>query len=193
MFRTPRFETERLVVRMAGEADAPAIVRYWTANRAFLAPWDPARPAEFFTEGFWRDQVRRNREELEMDRALRLFVFSRAADGEVVGTVNFTEFVRGIFHACYLGYGLSAANEGMGLMREALRPAISHVFGAMRMHRIMANYIPHNRRSGNVLKSLGFAVEGYARDFLRINGRWEDHVLTALVNPEWRDEHGMRG
>jgi ribosomal-protein-alanine N-acetyltransferase len=29
-------------------------------------------------------------------------------------------------------------------------------------------------------------VEGYARDYLLINGRWEDHVLTGIVNPDWK-------
>jgi ribosomal-protein-alanine N-acetyltransferase len=46
----------------------------------------------------------------------------------------------------------------------------------------MANYIPTNERSGLLLKRLGFAVEGYARDYLLINGQWRDHVLTALTN-----------
>ncbi|HYH80784.1 MAG TPA: GNAT family N-acetyltransferase, partial [Longimicrobium sp.] len=153
--------------------------------RAFLEPWDPRRPDGFYTEAYWVEQVRRSREEAENDRSLRLFIFPDEAPGEVIGTVNFTEFVRGTFQACYLGYGLSAAREGQGYMREALRAAIAHVFGPLRMHRIMANYLPHNRRSGNLLKALGFQVEGYARDYLRINGRWEDHVLTSLTNPDW--------
>lgn len=51
----------------------------------------------------------------------------------------------------------------------------------------MANYMPHNRRSGNVLKSLGFNIEGYARDYLYINGYWEDHILTSLTNKNWEN------
>jgi len=31
-------------------------------------------------------------------------------------------------------------------------------------------------------------VEGYARDYLLINGKWEDHILTSLVNPHWKPE-----
>jgi ribosomal-protein-alanine N-acetyltransferase len=37
-------------------------------------------------------------------------------------------------------------------------------------------------RSGRLLRALGFVVEGYARDYLQINGRWEDHILTSLTN-----------
>jgi [ribosomal protein S5]-alanine N-acetyltransferase len=179
--------TPRLTVRPATAADVPDVVAYFRDNQAFLEQWEPARPEGFYTEQFWSEQVARNREHAEQDRALRMFIFPNDAPEEVIGTVNLTEFVRGAFHACYLGYGLSAAREGQGYMREALRVAIPHAFGPLRMHRIMANYLPHNRRSAGVLKALGFQVEGYARDYLRINGRWEDHVLTSLTNPDWTE------
>jgi ribosomal-protein-alanine N-acetyltransferase len=69
-------------------------------------------------------------------------------------------------------------------MRESLQASISYVFSELRLHRIMANYMPFNRRSGGLLRRLGFVVEGYARDYLQINGAWEDHVLTSLTNTE---------
>jgi ribosomal-protein-alanine N-acetyltransferase len=50
----------------------------------------------------------------------------------------------------------------------------------------MANYMPRNQRSANVLKRLGFVVEGYARNYLLINNHWEDHILTSLTNPNWQ-------
>jgi ribosomal-protein-alanine N-acetyltransferase len=50
----------------------------------------------------------------------------------------------------------------------------------------MATYQPANERSGKLLKNLGFVVEGYARDYLRINGQWRDHILTGLTNQNWR-------
>jgi ribosomal-protein-alanine N-acetyltransferase len=69
-------------------------------------------------------------------------------------------------------------------MQEALTGAIAYVFDELRLHRIMANYMPINERSGRLLRRLGFVVEGYARDYLFIAGGWRDHVLTALVNPK---------
>jgi ribosomal-protein-alanine N-acetyltransferase len=46
----------------------------------------------------------------------------------------------------------------------------------------MANYMPGNERSARLLERLGFEREGYAKAYLNIAGRWQDHVLTALVN-----------
>ena len=72
--------------------------------------------------------------------------------------------------------------QGKGLMYEALRAGIEHVFGTMGMHRIAAGYLPTNERSGRLLRRLGFQVEGYARDYLFIHGRWRDHILTSLLS-----------
>ena len=56
--------------------------------------------------------------------------------------------------------------------------------------------VPHTREPrmyGSVserglLRRLGFVVEGYARDYLFLNGQWRDHVMTSLTNPDWRPE-----
>jgi [ribosomal protein S5]-alanine N-acetyltransferase len=69
------------------------------------------------------------------------------------------------------------------LMTEGLRVACTYAFNAMGLHRIQANHLPENLRSASVLRRLGFSVEGYARDFLLINGQWRDHILTSLVAP----------
>jgi ribosomal-protein-alanine N-acetyltransferase len=54
----------------------------------------------------------------------------------------------------------------------------------LRLHRVMANYVPENERSARVLEKLGFEKEGYARSCLKIAGKWRDHILTAKLNPK---------
>ncbi len=186
----PRFETERLVVRLAMDEDVPEIVRYFDANREHLRPFEPTRPPAFFTPRFWEAQVKQSVAEYLGDRALRLFLFAAEPPHPIVGTANFTLIHRGIAHSCSLGYGLAAEAQGKGVMAEALRPAIDFVFGSLRLHRIQAGYMPHNRRSGRLLRRLDFVVEGYARDYLLIDGRWEDHVLASLTNLEWEAPAG---
>ena len=68
-------------------------------------------------------------------------------------------------------------------MQEALSQAIGHAFLQLGLHRIMANTRTENRRSQALLQRLGFQQEGYARDYLKIDGQWRDHVLNALINP----------
>ncbi len=54
------------------------------------------------------------------------------------------------------------------------------------MHQVMANYLSPNHRSANLLKKLEFVVEGYAREYLFIQGKWQDYMLTSLTNKNWQ-------
>lgn len=181
----PQLETPRLVVRLAGAADVPSIVGFYRANRDRLQPFEPERPPYFYETEFWLGQVRRNVEDCASDRALRLFLFPKESPDRVIGNVGFGNVVRGVGQYCTLGYSIDREFEGQGYMSEALRSAIDFHFHSLRFHRIEANYMPHNARSGLLLRRLGFVVEGYSRDYLRINGRWEDHIRSALSNPDW--------
>lgn len=184
----PVLTTARLVVRMATYQDVAAIADYFRENRAFLTPFEPIRAQDFFTEFYWQIQVEHNLLEFEHQQSLRLFLFEKSCPETVIGVANFNQLFRGSFQACVLGYSLAETRQGKGYMQEALSAAIQYVFNELNIHRIMANYMPRNQRSGNLLRKLGFVVEGYARDYLLINGKWEDHLLTSLINPNWRPE-----
>lgn len=183
--RSFELETPRLRVRLAGKADVPAVLDFYLTNQERLRPFDPERPDYFYTEQFWMRQVERNTEDFASGRALRFFLFPTDAPERVIGNIGFFNFVRGIAEHCTTGYSIDGEYEGRGLMREAMQSALDFVFHSLNFHRIEASYMPHNRRSGFLLRKLGFVVEGYSRDFLRINGQWEDHVRTALMNPDW--------
>ncbi len=81
---------------------------------------------------------------------------------------------------------MDAEHQGEGYMHEALAAAIEYVFTDLNIHRIQANYQPSNHRSGRLLERLGFAIEGYARNYLLIDGAYRDHILTSLTNPDWQ-------
>ena len=181
----PEFPSERLVTRLGREEDAPAVLAFYNENRAFLETWEPLRPHDFYTLGWWKGKIADSEKEFAAGQSLRLFMFSRAEPSRVVGSINFTNIMRGFIHACFLGYSLAEAEQGKGFMHEALAACLPFVLRDMHLHRVMANYIPRNARSGRVLERLGFRREGEAKAYLLINGKWEDHVLTSLVNPDW--------
>lgn len=176
--------TERLVLRLPRPDDAAALADYYVENREHLAPWSPPYPDGFFEEGYWRGQVPAMHDDARAGRAYRFVLFERGAQCQpVLGTVGLTQVARGPFQACYLGYGIGKTYERRGLMYEALEAVIGYAFEGLLLHRVMANYVPTNERSGRLLRRLGFVVEGYARDYLYIGGAWRDHVLTSLTNP----------
>ena len=183
---TPVIWTERLIVRVAAETDVAALLRFFDENREHMAPWEPPRPPDFHTADFWRVQVGRHRRAFESGSALMLFMFPIDQSAEVIGQISFTSIVRGPAEMCMVGYALAGRAQGNGYMHEALTASIAYVFEQLNLHRVMANFMPHNIRSNAVLRRLGFTVEGYARDYLYVGGAWRDHVLTSLSNPRWR-------
>ncbi len=68
-------------------------------------------------------------------------------------------------------------------MLECLEAAISYMFTVVGLHRIMANYIVGNERCSALLKRLEFEKEGLAKSYLKIDGRWQDHILNSKINP----------
>jgi ribosomal-protein-alanine N-acetyltransferase len=179
-----RLDTQRLTLTLALPEAAPRLVAYRRDNWDFHAPWSGPRSQDELSVAVWRRRLEQWARDEREGAALRLMLFPRGdVGGAVLGTANFTQIFRGSFQACYLGYDLDKRAEGRGLMQEALTVAIGHLFGTLKLHRIMANYLPYNKRSGALLRRLNFVPEGYARDYLFIDGAWRDHVLTALTNP----------
>jgi [ribosomal protein S5]-alanine N-acetyltransferase len=179
------FETERLRLGLADREDATEIVRFYTVNRDHLQPWSPTFPPAIFSVAFWREEADRRRAEYEAGRELRCFVATREECRRLIGNVALSQISRGAFQAGVLGYSLAADAQGHGYMLEAVRGMLDHAFGPLGLHRVMASYVPRNERSAAVLRRAGFTVEGYAREYLMINGRWEDHVMTAITNRAW--------
>ncbi len=182
----PTIVTERLIIRLAEPSDAPALLRYFTENAAHLAPTSPLLPPDFLTELYWQTQIARNQEEFAAGRSVRLYLFPRDQPDIVIGNLSLNTIVRGAAHYCDLGYSLAADRQGHGLMSEAVAAAIRYAFAELGLHRVKAAYLPTNERSARLLRRLGFVVEGYARDYLLIQGRWQDQVLVGLTNPDWR-------
>jgi [ribosomal protein S5]-alanine N-acetyltransferase len=181
----PELSTGRLNVRLARPGMQAAMVRFLDDNFAgHLARWSPPPAPEFFTEAFWAERLALAVDEFQAGRAVRFVLQDPGPeDGTILGTCNYTNIVRGAFHACHLGYQVARTHEGRGLMAEALRAANGFMFDTMRLHRIMANYRPGNVRSARLLERLGFVREGLAKDYLYIDGAWCDHVLTSLTHP----------
>jgi ribosomal-protein-alanine N-acetyltransferase len=158
------------------------MARFRCDNKAHLLAWEPRRSTEFYTETFWQMQLRLALRDFRQGESVSLVILDPEAS-EVLGVCNYSNIVRGTFQSCHLGYALAQRWQGQGIMFEALQASLEYIFNDLHLHRVMANYLPHNQRSGDLLTRLGFKIEGQAEQFLKINGRWEDHVLTSLINP----------
>jgi len=178
--RFPYIETERGILRVLDRSQVCLLQHYVNQEKDFFAPWEPARSESYYSLEVCRLRVEEMRRDFLEDKAVTLCFLTKDQQ-RIVGYVNYSNIVRGVFEACHLGYSLREGEQGKGLMHEALTAGNEYMRNQSGIHRIQANYMPRNEKSAAVLARLGFVKEGIARDYLKINGQWEDHVLTSLV------------
>ncbi|RNM28522.1 GNAT family N-acetyltransferase [Dickeya undicola] len=177
------FSTARTDVYCLTTDFAEQFQLFLVENRDNFAPFEPLRTEDYFSLESIRQRITDAQTDFKARKCL-LLVFTIKGEDKIIGSINFTNFVYGVFQAGYLGFSIDKSYQGQGLMHEALESAITYVHENYGLHRIMANHLPNNLRSKNILARLGFVKEGFARSYLKINGKWQDHVLNSYIAPE---------
>jgi [ribosomal protein S5]-alanine N-acetyltransferase len=161
--------------------DVPVVAALYRANRDFLAPWEPVRDDEFYTETGQQVVIEQTLERYAAGTCVPHVILDHS--GQVAGRINLNDIVRGAFHSCNLGYWVSAAANGRGLATAAVGEMARLAFGSFGLHRVQAATLLHNAASQRVLERNGFVRIGMAPAYLNIAGRWQDHLLFQLIAP----------
>ena len=183
--RLPSAETHRYILRLPEPSEAKVMTEFAIQNKHHLSKWEPVKPDSYYTENYWKETIEQIQQYFLANKSCRLNIYSKEGN-LLIGMINFNNIIHGCFHSCFLGFKISENMQGKGVITECLQAAIAYVFEELKLHRISANYMPHNKASARVLEKCGFVQEGIAEDYLYINGKWEKHVLTSLLNKEWR-------
>jgi ribosomal-protein-alanine N-acetyltransferase len=159
----------------------------WTtlreASRSFLTPWEPTWPADDLSRASFRRRIKRYSEDQRSDLAYAFFVF-RKHDDVLVGGLTLANIRRGCAQAGSLGYWMGAPYARQGYMTAAVNAVIPFAFATLKLHRIEAACIPANVASVRLLEKTGFKREGFARQYLCIDGIWQDHLLYARLKDD---------
>ena len=150
------------------------------ASRAFLTPWEPTWPSDDLTRSAFRRRLKRYAEDQRSDLAYAFLIF-RSDDHALVGGLTLANIRRGVAQAGSIGYWIGVPFARKGYMSAAVRALIPFCFDSLRLHRIEAACIPSNVASIRLLEKTGFVREGYAREYLCINGIWQDHLLYGRL------------
>jgi [ribosomal protein S5]-alanine N-acetyltransferase len=176
----PSIEGDGVVLRTPQMTDFGEWSALRETSRDFLTPWEPTWPGDDLTRSAFRRRIRRYVEDLRSDQGYA-FLIARSSDGALVGGVTLANIRRGVAQAGSLGYWMGLPFIRQGYMTAAVRAIIPFAFATLRLHRLEAACIPTNAASIRLLENTGFAREGYAREYLCINGTWQDHLLYARL------------
>lgn len=165
------------VTRPLTPGDADAVAELLRLNRDFLAPWEPLRDEEYYTADGQRAVIEGA---LARPDSVHPRVILNEA-GRVAGRITLSEIVRGPVQSCSLGYWVGAVDNGHGLATAAVGEVVAAAFSDLGLHRIQAGTLTHNVGSQRVLERNGFTRIGLAPAYLKIAGRWQDHILFQVV------------
>ena len=170
---------EQVELRSIRIEDATELAELYAAQRAFLAPFDPIRADSFYTVEGQRADIG---QALAHSAAGLRYRYVIVGDGRMVGSLGISNVIRvPHFSSANLGYFVAQEANGMGVATRAVRLALEQAFGPIGLHRLEAGTLVDNIASQRVLEKNGFERIGIARDYLRIAGRWRDHVLFQRV------------
>jgi len=180
---TPAVAGEGVVLRVPQMTDCSEWVALRETSRDFLTPWEPTWPADDLTRASFRRRIKRYSEDHRNDLTYSFFIFRKQGD-VLVGGLTLANIRRGCAQSGSLGYWMGAPYARQGHMTAAVNAIIPFAFGTLKLHRIEAACIPANVASVRLLEKTGFKREGFARQYLCINGVWQDHWLYARLKDD---------
>ena len=183
---------ERVDMRYPQRADYREWAKLRASSADFLGQWEPTWAKDELSKAAYKARVRRADIELENGTGQVFFIFDRVTN-KLVGGISLGNIRYGMARSGQIGYWMGEAYAGKGLMQDAVKALISFGFDRLNLHRLEAACIPSNERSVAVLQKTGFTQEGLLKSYLKINGKWQDHLLFAIISGlnERRQEGGL--
>lgn len=154
------------------------------ASRAHLTRWEPDWLEEEATLAAFKKRIKSYEQAAKRRVAAPYFMFRRS-DDRLIGGVSLINIVRGASLSAGIGYWIGADYVRRGHTRNGVRALLGFAFNELGLNRIEAACQPSNTPSRGLLASMGFREEGYAHEYLFINGAWRDHIIYAMTASSW--------
>jgi [ribosomal protein S5]-alanine N-acetyltransferase len=150
------------------------------SSRDFLAPWEPQWRDDELLQSSFRKRVAHYAKLAHDDQAYAFFIFD-VTGTTLLGGMTISNLRRGVAQMATLGYWIGASSAHQGYMTDALAATTRYACDELELHRLEAACLPSNKPSVQLLRRAGFAQEGFAKSYLKINNHWEDHILWGLL------------
>ncbi len=173
----PVIATRRLLLREITEQDVtdlfllrsdPSVLKYLDR--------DPEKSVEEIIR--WISSVKNN----QQNNDGILWGISLKDDERIIGTICYWRMEKQHYRA-EIGYALVPAQQGKGIMDEAMKAVLLYGFKEMKLHSVEANVNPANTGSIKLLERNSFVREAYFRENYHYNGKFLDSAIYSLLTP----------
>ena len=182
--------TPRLILRDLTAADAPALFRYRSMPEVTkFQGWTPVA-----TE----DAVRFVEKEIchvmdQPDTWFQLGIFLR--DGQILigdmglhflGAGDSGEGNPRASDTVEIGITVAPDFQGKGFAAEAVGHGLKFLFEELGKEKVVASVDPLNEKSMDLMKRVGFHLEGIHKDACLFRGRWTDDAVFSMTRKQWK-------
>ncbi len=171
----------KIYIRYLEDIDTEVLLDLNLRNKEFFQKYSPTHEDTFYTLDSQRKFISDMAKKREKDNGYCFGIFIKDSN-ELIGDVNLFQIFRGSLQSCLIGYSLDKQHNGSGYATEAVSLAVRFVFNELNLHRIEAGVMLTNIGSIRVLEKAGFHKEGIAQKNVKINGKWEDHQVLAIIS-----------
>ena len=175
------YQTERLNLTILRETFAASTLSFYQKNDFLFAHYEAQHPANYLTLEYQRSILAMESKLLLRSQAVRYYLFKIEEPNQIIGTISFSNLIKGPSSCCQLGYKLAAAAQKQGFAFEAARFLIPELMNTYRIYRIETDILEENEPSLRLIRRLGFTYEGIARKSHEIQGVRQDHMRFSYL------------
>ncbi|MFT4092973.1 MAG: GNAT family N-acetyltransferase [Niabella sp.] len=172
---------DHLELQLISIQHAAALFKAIEGNREQLSvflPWVPAMQSV--------EEVRSYIQSCEALHAKSLdYGFVVLYDGVLIGRIGL-HHLNTANKSAAIGYWLSAAYQGKGIISACVQAIIQYGFETLRLNRIEIKAAVHNIKSRAIPERSDFVFEGILREAELVNGVYFDLALYSLLRREYR-------
>jgi ribosomal-protein-serine acetyltransferase len=168
-------------LRLLEERHAPALFQVVDRERAQLREWLPWVDATHTEE----DSLSFIRSVLEQYASNHGFAAGVWNGERLAGTVGLHR-IDWLNRRVEIGYWLARELQGRGVMTDACRAVITHLFGELDLNRVEIRCAVENTKSSAIPRRLGFTLDGQLRDAQFVNGRHHDLLVFGMLKRDWK-------
>jgi ribosomal-protein-alanine N-acetyltransferase len=179
MKEIPRLDTERLILRPFGQADAAEVMRLAGDRAVADTTLNVPHP---YQEGMAEAWISTHHECNEKDQGVT-WAITRKTDGALVGAISLGGMAKG--HQAELGYWVGKPYWSQGYCTEAAQAVLCCAFSDLALMRVHSCHFTRNPASGRVMQKIGMRHEGCRRQHVKKWDKAEDLELYGVLKPEW--------